>query len=1246
MDYRHSPVSPSFHSTLRVMQAWLLSMTALAWSSAQAAPLDLAQAPLFLGTSVDAKVFFQVDDSGSMDWETLVPEFYYYNNYWTNTSAEVINHGRWESAASTGGSSSFRGQRSYGYMFADSDRLYQTTTEWGANAETYSESLVRDWRARSSDFNLIYYDPTQTYRPWPGMPDASFTAARSNPQSGSTGYSVTRNLTNFVFEVWIDDHGFKSSYPKGPKDVTDGANGVVDLWDSHVRYTVGSSTLTAVAHSVPAATTIIALNRDCTLARAQASVPYKDCYGTSLSTTTYNSTALNPWGRTLAEEKQNIANWYSYYRKRSFVAKAAIGAVVTEANNFRYGLSLINNEDKILVPMPAADTIDYTSHNNNLLSKLYSYKWDALGTPLRRGLQSVGRYYDNVIKGYTDPIISECQQNFSILLTDGYWSGSDPDGIGDVDKDGRSKTLADVAMHYYNLDLSPLPNNVPTSVIDGNNKQHMVTFGVAFGVSGDLVDTDNDGLPNPPLKSSDKWGQDPFSSDATKSEPGKIDDLWHAAFNSKGNYIAAQTPAALVRSLTDALSAIADRVGSSASVATNSGSLNAGSHLFQARFDSGGWSGQLIAFAINPDGTLNPVPSWEAGKRLDMQHYSLGRAILTFNPTIDSPAGGVVEGKGVPFRFPANYKTPDASGLSAAQIKDLLSFAPHSATTTNATQIAANQAYGNALVNYLRGDRSNENIGYNFRRRNSALGDIVDSDPQYVGAPRYRYPDNLEVKPYSAFRTTFEDRQPMVYVGANDGMLHAFAETDGRELLAYIPNKVFSNLPLLSRNDYIHRYFVNEAPTVVDAFLPGHGAEGNWRTVLVGGLGRGGQGIYALDVTDPSSFSEANAAQIVLWEFDDEDDADLGYTYGSPSIAKMHNGKWVAVFGNGYNNSEADGHASTTGRAYLFIVDIETGKLIKKIDTGVGATGTPNGLASPALIDTNGDFVVDYIYAGDLRGNLWKFDVTSANPNQWDVAYKKSGNPAPLFTARNGQPITSRPQVTLHPDNREGFMVYFGTGKYLESNDNVPAGSTTQSFYGVWDKNQNTLTAFTIANLLKQSITNQFTMGFDTDDDGVEDKDYVLREVSDYPINYNTHMGWYMDLIPEKVNKVNNSNNFGEKQVSNALVRDGRVIFTTLIPSQNQCDFGGSSFIMALDYRNGGLLEFPPFDLNGDQEFDASDAFVGGSQSDVGIVSTLSIISDTDSEIGFGSGSSGDVESVGLNVGSNALGRQSWRQVR
>src|SRR5690606_39848732 len=183
-----------------------------------------------------------------------------------------------------------------------------------------------------------------------------------------------------------------------------------------------------------------------------------------------------------------------------------------------------------------------------------------------------------------------------------------------------------------------------------------------------------------------------------------------------------------------------------ASVATNSGSLNAGSHLFQARFDSGGWSGQLIAFAINYDATLNPVPSWEASKRLDLQHFSLGRAILTFNPTIDSPAGGEVEGKGVPFRFPANYTTPDAGGLSSAQVKDLMTYAPHSFTTTNTTQIANNQTYGNALLNYLRGDRSNENSGHNFRRRNSALGDIVDSDPQYVGSPRYRYPDNLEAK--------------------------------------------------------------------------------------------------------------------------------------------------------------------------------------------------------------------------------------------------------------------------------------------------------------------------------------------------------------------------------------------------------------------------------------------------------------------------------------------------------------------
>ncbi len=1237
---------------MRILQAWLALSGVAAWTSAHGAALNLVTSPLFLGTSVDANVFFELDDSGSMDWETLTNEFDYYSNYWATAVTPVgkIEHAMWESNASTGSmDSDFFGKRSYGYIWGNSDRLYQDDDypDYGATALALPESLQRDWRARSSDFNLIYYNPEVIYAPWAGLTDASFSSARSNPQTGTTGYSVTRNLAGVVFEVVIDDHGYTSTRPNGPSTATSTPNGIVDLWDSRITYTVNATDMTATTYTT--ATNISALGVACTLAHAQATVPYTSCYGTTAATVTYAAADLNPWGRTLAEEQQNIANWYSFARKRSYMAKGAIAAVVESSDDFRYGLSLINDASTLFVQVPGSGVSNYTSHNTSLRTSLYNYGWQEQGTPLRLGLENIGKYFDGVLSGKTDPIWSACQQNFTLLLTDGYWNDSDPaSAIGDADGDGRNRTLADVARYYYTRDLSSLANTVPTSVADSNNKQHMVTFGIGFGVKGDLVDTDGDGWPNPVKDENDTWGGSPFGSAAV---PGKIDDLWHAAYNSKGTYVTAQTPTDVVDALSEALSEISDRVGSSASVATNSGSLNAGSHLFQARFDSGEWSGQLIAFALNADGTLNPNSAWDAADVLDTQNYNTGRTIITYNPQADYPVGGTVEGRGVPVRFPAAYKTPNVSTeMGAAQLLLLMNYAPNKPiASSNAANTTLNQNYGVALTNYLRGQRTNEGSGtYAFRVRNSALGDIVDSDPQYVGAPRFRYPDNLQSSAYSSFVTANASRTPMVYVGANDGMLHGFVEATGVEKLSYIPNKVFKNLPELSRTAYTHQYFVNEQPTIVDAWLPTYNTTGAWRSILVGGLGRGGQGIYALDVTNPTNFTEANAGSLALWEFTDADSADLGYTYSTVSVGKMHNGKWAAVFGNGYNNTEADGAVSTTGYSSLFIVDIETGDLIKKIETQAGTTGTPNGLSSPALIDTNGDFVVDYVYAGDLQGKMWKFDVTASNPNSWDVMYKTGATPKPLFTTAGGttQPITTRPQITTHPAGEDGYMVFFGTGKYLETGDNDPTGASTQAFYAVWDKHLATLTNFASTDLQQQYITNQFADGFDTDDDDEDDKFYTLRNVSDTAINWSTKLGWFMELKPQKVEGVTNTSNFGEKQVSNALVRNGRVIFTTLIPSQNQCDFGGQSFIMELDFANGGQLGIPPFDLNSDNVFSSEDTYVGGSQSDVGIVPTLSIITDKDREIAFGSGSSGDVEAISLNAGENVLGRQSWRQVK
>ena len=1239
----------SLRQQIRFFLSWLTSVYLLAVvTSTQAAELNLASSPLFLGTQIDPNIFFMLDDSGSMDWEILTHSYVYYDGYWSSGGdGTAITSGLFEGNADSG---SCTGRRAHAYVYSNAintDNLYNFCSL--ARLEEEPQTMVRDWRVRDAALNIMYYDPSATYQPWESYSDASFTAARSNPEAGSAGYLLIRDLTGFIYEVSTDDKGFTGAEPTGTSNVTDGANELVDLWDSHITYTVNSTAIDVVDLTTGTAASIIALARDCNLSDANDSPQYKDCYGSSTNNTSISGAGEDPYGRTVTQAQQNVANWYQYHRRRSFVAKAAIANVISSNNSFRFGLSLLNESGTLFVQVPLAAVDDYESHNADLITEMFEFDWLPRGTPLRRGLEMVGLYYSDYYSGtYVNPIISACQQNYAVLFTDGYWSGSAPitAAIGNEDGDGATDTLADVAHYFYNTDLSPLPDDVPTTTLDPNEAQHMVSFTVAFGVEGNLVDTDDDNYPNPTLEEDGAW-----SSGAVNTDAEKIDDLWHAAFNSKGYFVSAQTTSGVANAISDALLEIADRVGSSASVATNTGSLNAGSKLFQARFDSSDWKGQLLAFTINLDGTIDPDEDWEAGERVDAQNYDTVREIITWNPDIDDPIGGPVEGKAIPFRFPSDYNLPSSSEMNSVQIGHLLTNAPYSVSTMDVDEIDDNQTYGEDIVNYLRGDQANEGeLGQQFRLRNSVLGDIVNSDPIFVQAPIASYPDLLEVKSYDDFITDNASRDGVVYAGANDGMLHGFDETTGDEVIAFIPSAVYQNLDELPSEDYIHRYFVDASPNIIDVFLddmidPASATNGLWRTVLVGGLGGGGQAIYALDVTDPSIFDEANADSIVLWEFDDGDDVDLGYTYGRPQLAKMADGTWAAIFGNGYNNTAADGTASTSGHAVLYIVDVETGALLKKIDTEAGSAATPNGLATPLLIDQDADFVVDYIYAGDLLGNLWKFDVTDGNPSNWDVAYDTGGTPDPLFTAETGQEITSQPQASFHPDNLGGFMIFFGTGKYLETSDNDSISQTTQSFYGIWDKNEGTLAAFSRSDLLQQSISNQFEKAFDTDADEIDDETFTLRDVTDFTIDWGMHMGWYLDLMPDNIESVANSDNFGERQVSSSIVRNGRIIFTTLVPSTVECEFGGMSFLMQLDFRDGSALEFPAFDLNNDGEYDADDTSVSGRASNVGIMPSISILSDGAQDIAFGSGASGDIDVIQLSIGNQAYGRQSWRQL-
>lgn len=536
----------------------------------------------------------------------------------------------------------------------------------------------------------------------------------------------------------------------------------------------------------------------------------------------------------------------------------------------------------------------------------------------------------------------------------------------------------------------------------------------------------------------------------------------------------------------------------------------------------------------------------------------------------------------------------------------------------------------------------------------------------YVGNEDYGYHKLIgtEGSTYKTFVTSNASRRKMIYVGANDGMLHGFdASTTGDEVFAYVPNAVYSRLTQLTSPSYTHQYMVDGSPRVADAYFGGA-----WHTLLVSTTGAGGHSVFGLDVTAPSSFDGSK----VLWEISDTDSPvtsdrttdtntirgfgnNLGYTLPQPSIVKMQDGSWAAIVANGY--------ASNNNLAVLYIINAQTGALIRALDTQAGSSATPNGLSTPIAVDTNNDKMADVIYAGDLLGNLWKFDVSSNNSANWSIA----NNGLPLFVActdpnscdTTRQPITAKPQVgavgALQTVNGSpsGVMVYFGTGKYFEEIDNNVTNAQTQTFYGVWDNNA----VVSRSNLQQQSIIAEVTSG-----------SFNLRATTDTLVNYPTSKGWYMDLLQPGA-----TTSIGERVVSAPLLRNGQIIFVTLLPIPpvgNNADVcgvaaGSTSWLMELDAVTGkhfsttvgGLAS--TWDINGDGVINASDLITvngqaiapSGKQSKVGGVKTPGVISNGQLEYKYTSGTKeGELEMTTEKGGgggsiSTLTGRQSWRQL-
>ena len=642
------------------------------------------------------------------------------------------------------------------------------------------------------------------------------------------------------------------------------------------------------------------------------------------------------------------------------------------------------------------------------------------------------------------------------------------------------------------------------------------------------------GILKSPLWYAAKWGS--FKNENTNKEEGhddngddKPDDKeWNSLDkDNPDNYFLVTNATNLKTQLSAALDNASKDDRSATSMSYTSSQITNNSFSFDSGFEARQWSGEIAAYAIS-DGKTSSTPTWKASDRLTAKGAN-SRVIVT----MDSDGSKRV------FSEPTSL-AGSTSGLSSTQISALLS----NITSSDAD---LKLAYVKALVNYLRGDRTYEAkdksvplLATPFRQRKNMLGDVVHSTPVYG--------------------VSAGDSQPFVIFGANDGMVHVLNATTGDELFAYIPSTSYKNLYRLAQSTYDqnHRFFVDGTIKVVTV------KDGdNNRTIAVGTFGFGAQGAWALDLTTLKGLTATTATSRILWELKDSASSKIGYMLNAPAVFPVTSGdttSWLAVFGNGYNNSESDSNADSTGTGALLAVDLLTGSIKKTLSTNKGKTSDPTGqsrpnsLTEPVAADSNLDGAVDALYSGDLFGNVWKVDISGKNVTNWAFETGSNSQPQPMFTATSrdtpaaSQPITIRPSVAYHPNG--GLLVMVGTGKYIETTDVSVDNQTTQSLYGLWDKPGRTET-ISRARLLEQTLVNEIAA-----------TPYNHRETSKNLIDWDQKDGWYLDLYYQGKNN-------GERLNSKILIRNTVGAFTTLIPSTDPCTGGGTGWYMEVDIYTG-----------------------------------------------------------------------------
>jgi len=748
---------------------------------------------------------------------------------------------------------------------------------------------------------------------------------------------------------------------------------------------------------------------------------------------------------------------------------------------------------------------------------------------------------------------------------------------------GTASTVADVALYFYQTKLrggkdvygdatGPQfgPNTNPPNTIDLSTNsiivksgakdfvpyQHMVTFGIGLAdglvrfqpdyetaSTGDFANIRNAALNGCFWTAGNcNW---PAPSDNLNAN---LDDLWHAAVNGRGTYYQALNPEALRQGIAATLTSLNAVVAAAAASATSSPNVTqSDNQIFSTTYETNTWSGKVFAQTIDPvTGNVNPTIAWQADQNLlsKVAASSDSRNILTLD---DTGVGSKLK----PFTWASLTATEQAFFDNWCNAPPKPSVMTQCSLLTAAQKITAND--GSQMVGYLRGWQANESNGI-FRDRvvvdtitgvtsNTVLSDTITARPVFVRNPTNSYVDAVTPS-YATFAAANASRASRVYVGANDGYLHAFDGSTGDESWAYAPRFLLPAMYALADIGYStqHRYFVDGSAEIFDVY---DSAATAWKTVLVGGLDGGGRGFYALDITDPVNPKG-------LWEFCNDstlcaiNDPDLGLSYGNPVAGKRSfDGKWVVVLTSGLNNVSPG-----SGIGYFYVLDVITGAVLNKVSTSVGTVGTPSGLMKiSAFYDSPAtDATFRYAYAGDQLGNVLRLDMSTNPATVLHIATLKDGS-------GRTQPITTRPALTHIGTNR---VMYIGTGRYLGNADLTDPGAASgiawqQTLYGFKDKNLDYGTNIRTGATL---VTQTLTMINATD-----------RGISSNPVDWNTKDGWLVDFNPAVDPSPGELVNLDPKLVLGTVK-----VITNTPAGGGACAVGGSSRDYDFDFRTGSAI--------------------------------------------------------------------------